>query len=493
METELKFILSPEARERIERHLQGSAGVTAVEDALSTYFDTADHALQKHGLSLRLRQTGNGFLQTVKSAGSGTFQRQEWEWPVHAPEVDRDRLAEVAGLATLTNDRLHPLFRTEVKRTRLDLRPAADTRIELALDEGKIVAGDSSEPLSELELELKAGSEEWLLREALNLLQVAPLALLNESKAERGYHLIDGSGPVAHKAPDVECDPGFSPAEAFHKLSAAIVDHLLCNQPATLRGDEQEGVHQMRIAIRRLRSLLVLFEPFLEVHARERFEEELRRLGRVLGEARDWDVFVAESLPHAVKDEAEFGWTEPLRDLAVQRRDAAHQAAKKAVLEPSFARFVLAFQAWSRHDTGAFDPDEIDQPLKRIAPAALSRLAHKVEKRLAESDPDDAESLHRLRKSAKKLRYGIEFLRGLYGRKASPYYKRCNAMQKRLGKLNDLASLTRLATKLTGDGRVDLVPALGILANRSETLQAKVQDGLDRDFRRFRREDRFWR
>ena len=55
----------------------------------------------------------------------------------------------------------------------------------------------------------------------------------------------------------------------------------------------------MRVAIRRLRSLLVLFERFLEPHVSERFEEELRRLGQVLGVARDWDVFLTDTLPRA--------------------------------------------------------------------------------------------------------------------------------------------------------------------------------------------------
>jgi inorganic triphosphatase YgiF len=96
-------------------------------------------------------------------------------------------------------------------------------------DEGEIVAGDERKSLSELELELKAGPEEWLFRTALDILQVAPLTLLNESKAERGYHLLDGHRPAAHEASPVECDDSFSVGQAFRKLSIAVVDHLLSN------------------------------------------------------------------------------------------------------------------------------------------------------------------------------------------------------------------------------------------------------------------------
>jgi inorganic triphosphatase YgiF len=498
METELKFALSPEARSRIERHVRASGGEPVVENVQSTYFDTDDHILQKLGFSLRLRQKGSTYVQTVKSTGNGTYQRQEWEWPVPTDHPARDRLADVPGLGVvsrvvLAEGTLRPLFRTEVKRARLDLKPADGTRIELAIDEGKIVAGERSEPLSELELELKAGSGEWLFRQALNLLQVAPLSLLNESKAQRGYQLLDGNGPSARKADHVECDDSFTLGEAFRRLSAAILEHLLSNQAATLRGDEHEGIHQMRIAVRRLRSLLLLFEPLIEAHARKRFEEDFRRLGQVLGKARDWDVFLNQSLPQAVRNKKDTDSFEPIRELASQRQHAAHQAAKKAVLEPSFSSLVLAFQAWSRHGAGAVDPDYVDRPLKKSASGMLSRLAGRVGKRLSDIDENDAESLHRLRKSAKKLRYGLEFFRGLYGKKAKTYYKRCDALQMRLGDLNDLASLTRLATELSGEGRTELAPALRSLESRSDAMQEKKRKRLNKVLRRFRHQDSFWR
>jgi CHAD domain-containing protein len=237
---------------------------------------------------------------------------------------------------------------------------------------------------------------------------------------------------------------------------------------------------------------LVLFERFAEPHVSERFEQELRRLGQVLGVARDWDVFLAETLPRAIKDGADLDWIEPLRARALERQHAAHQAAKKAVLEPAFARFVLAFQAWSGSGEGALPHRLLDRPMRQVAPDMLSRLARKVERRLADCDPEDPESLHSLRKGAKKLRYGIEYFEGLYGKKAKAYYRRCNTLQKRLGALNDLATLTRLATELTQDGRLDLAPALGILANRSEALTAKELKGLGKTLRKFEREDPFW-
>ena len=88
--------------------------------------------------------------------------------------------------------------------------------------------------------------------------------------------------------------------EALRVIIGETLGHLLTNQPAALAGDP-EGVHQVRIAIRRIRSALRLFSPHLEAHARRLFEGELRRAGRTIGEARDWDVFCDEILPQVAE------------------------------------------------------------------------------------------------------------------------------------------------------------------------------------------------
>lgn len=496
METELKFALSPDARHQVEQQLLTAAGEQAVETDETVYFDTPDRALNKAGFSLRIRRRAGDdrSIQTVKSTRGGSFRRREWEWPVAGPDLDGKRLGEVRGLPAPAQDpsRLAPVFRTEVKRTRCVLSPVAGTKVELAFDQGAVVADGGSEPLSELEIELKEGSEEALLQLGLDLVRTAPLALLSESKAERGYHLADGTRPEAHEPRPIEIDPERPLPEAFRALADGVLDHLLSNQPAALRGDEQEGIHQVRVAVRRMRSLLVLFERLLEPHAAEQFEDELRRLGQVLGEARDWDVFLSESLKEAAAENGDAGWTSPLRQLARQRQHAAHQAAKKAILEPRFTRFVLAFRAWSLSREGTLRSAFLDRPTKAVAGRLLSRLADKVEDRLADADCDDLESLHSLRKSAKKLRYGIEYLQAQYGGNSKRYYKRCNALQKRLGRINDLASATRLAGELAHDGHLDLTPALGILASRNDVLMARNMKKVRRTLRKFEREDRFW-
>src|SRR5262249_19507890 len=105
---------------------------------------------------------------------------------------------------------------------------------------------------------------------------------------------------------------------------------------------------------------------------------------------------------------------------------------------------------------------------------------------------DDAESLHALRKSAKKLRYGVEYLESFYGDDAKAYHKRCNKLQKHLGRINDFETAVRLAAELTQDGRTDLTPALALLAHWSEKQLAGLREDVDRYRSKFEREPEFW-
>ena len=107
------------------------------------------------------------------------------------------------------------------------------------------------------------------------------------------------------------------------------------------------------------------------------------------------------------------------------------------------------------------------------------------------SDTDKPVSLHDVRKSAKKLRYAIDYFGSLYGGSSERYSKRCSVLQKRLGALNDLVTLQRLAEELTAD-RLDLAPALGLLENRSQELATRALERIDKPLARMAREKPFW-
>lgn len=504
MEVELKLRLPPAGRTELELHPALQAPhATAPEERheVTTYFDTPDLALAGEGVTLRVRRNGDRRVQTVKLRGAGhavAARRGEWEWPIERDTPDLALLAETpAGAATgdLAGKGLEPVFVTDIRRTVRELRVDETTTAEAALDEGTITAGAASEAVSELELELRDGTLAPLYRLALDLHATVPLTIGPESKADRGYRLRTGRAPLASKAPDLDLDRGIGVPEAFREIVAAGLGHLLANQPAAAVGDP-EGVHQMRVAIRRLRTALVLFGTHLEPHATARFEAELKRHGRVLGEARDWDVFCFETLPKALDDAPGAGWEHLVREAAETARRAAHRRVEEEIGRPALTGFVLGMAAWA--EDGVTRPallgdKRMGRRLAKLAPELLDRLAGKVAKRGKRIGQRSDEELHALRKSLKKLRYGVDDLAGLYGRKAvKAYLGGCKELQELLGGMNDAAVAGALAERLDAGDGAGLAPAVGALARWSEKRRDKASRDLSGAWAKFRKASPFW-
>ena len=129
-------------------------------DLTSTYYDTPDFALHRKLLTLRVRKQGRKFVQTVKAgdlAGPDLLARREWEDPIASgrPDIDAPKTGKRLPNSICEQD-LRPVFTTSVTRTVIEIEPNPATRIEAAIDEGKICTADGSaeEPISEIELEL---------------------------------------------------------------------------------------------------------------------------------------------------------------------------------------------------------------------------------------------------------------------------------------------------------------------------------------------------
>ena len=494
-ETELKLVISPAAERRLEElaaFRPPSASEPKSQRIVTTYFDTPHRDLARRGLSL---------IQTVKARGDAgvAAARGEWEWPIAKEEPDLDLVATtpiVDRLPPKLDKQLEPVVVTDVVRTTRTVQLEGNT-IEAALDSGSIEAGDAKEPVHELELELREGAPGALYRLALTLHAATPVAVETESKAARGYRLKERSAPRAEKPTDMTLARDVNAVDGLRKIVANALGHLLANRAAALAGDA-EGIHQTRVAIRRLRSALRLFGPRLEPHATALFQSELKRIGRIIGEARDWDVFCVEMLPELFgdHDDAELG--ELIRQAAEARRASADAASARELNAASFTALVLGLAAWTetgREQRRLLGAKRLERRLSRIAPDLLDRLARKVEKRGDAVGPHAAASaLHPLRKSLKKLRYAIEFVGSLYKRKAvKRFVKRLKGLQKSLATINDAAMATTLAEQLAGRGHAELGVPVGALAVSREHASRVAMRKLGKQWNAFRREDPFWR
>ena len=481
-EIELKFLIPPDAAEAALGHLEGEGEVRQLD---ATYFDTPGRALRKAGFGLRVRDGEGGRKQTLKSASAGgVFARGEWETAITGPDPDPDALARTPAAAILQGQALAPVFTTKVRRTARTVRIGGSV-IEVALDQGEISAGDRRAPVCELELELKAGEARALFDLARGIARRAPLRLSLASKAERGYGLA-APGEVA--SPRRQAAPLKSSAtvgEALQALGRADLAHL-CAALETLAGrPDPEGVHQARVAARRLRALLKVFKPLARDDAARDLDAHLDWLAGEFDAARDLDVFAGEVWNKAAagasfEGRADFeGMLKAAHDAAYLRMDAALESARVREVPMEVA-------AWLEAGVWTTDPDlaELrDAPADAFAAKVLDHRLKQVVKRARAFDGLDAHGRHRLRLKGKTLRYAVEDLAPLFPdhpKRVERFVDAAKAVQDALGALNDRDVRKTLIDEVTGRER-ELVRNVSrvVLADSEDDLMKAARKALD--------------
>ncbi|WP_338662353.1 CHAD domain-containing protein [Pararoseomonas sp. SCSIO 73927] len=265
----------------------------------------------------------------------------------------------------------------------------------------------------------------------------------------------DGAGGAPRpELPDAADWPADATAgEAFRHMVRATLAALAAHRPAAVAG-EAEGVHQMRVAARRLRAVIATFHPGLPDEAEERFNASLRRLGQVLGEARDWDVFITQILPAAAVDGVPIHELAKLEEAARRARAAAQSSLRAAVSGPAFTNTVESLSAWAEDAADPSSPQghgKLAKPVRKLAPRLQARLARTVQRRGRHIRGRSEEELHELRKALKKLRYGVELLAPLHGSGRKSFRRACQSLQEELGALNDAVVAAELTRRLEAE------------------------------------------
>jgi triphosphatase len=453
---------------------------------VSVYFDTNKHKLRRNGLTLRVRRIGERCVQTIKAAAdSGLFERDEWETEIAGEKPDLS-LAKGTALEQLLNNRLHrqlkPLFETRVQRTVYQVTD--DTRaIALTIDRGTIDTGRRSAPLSEIELEHQRGSVEELFDVAREIIRTIPAQLATKSKSERGYELIDGEQGAPVKAAHIALHEGSNTRDALKTIGRACLKQVICNEPALLNADP-EGVHQMRVGLRRLRAAMSLFAALLDDPQTAAIKAELKWLTGELGPARELDVLVSHVMP--IKDrKMRGGGVRSVSHELAEQREAALARAHNAVQSSRFRALTLEVAAWLEAGQWTTSRDDLardrgDLPITVFAAEQLSHGWRQVRKKgrmLAKLAP---RRRHKLRIQAKKLRYAVEFFANVFTRKRAAKRREqllpaLERLQDALGDLNDIAvHEERIAA--VGMGRRRRSPnrafAAGLLAGREDARVA---------------------
>lgn len=452
-ERELKFRLAPRAAARASREL-----VLGAPLALSSiYFDTPERKLSRARAALRLRRVGRRWLQAFKCERA-PGARGEWEVvvPRGTLEVARLPLPEIRNASGIDpasiQRRLKPLFETRFTRRAANVRLPAAT-LEVALDRGSILAGRRREPILELEIELKSGAPAAMLRYAHTLVQPLGLQLSLASKAERGYRLALGEADTPRKWRRPVLAHA-RPHEALAKLAAAALEQIAVNAEGMAREGDPEYLHQLRVGMRRLRSLFGAFRALEPKTAPIR--RRLRAFNSVLGEARDWDV-LAQSLP-----------TVP----PAARK--ARASARALVASPEFNEALVRVLRWIEEAPWRTSHEE----LASFAAKSLERLHRKAMKTARRMTWSEAADRHALRIRVKRLRYASDaFAECFPAGEVRRYLAALEKLQDDFGELNDIA----VARRVLGP------------SPRDAAREARLIVRAKRDWTAFARRAPFWR
>lgn len=479
-EIEIKLELPPAHAPRLQQIplLRRVNGAAATATQVSTYFDTKDFALRRHGVVLRVRRDGAHHVQTIKAEGTGLIDRREWETELADGTPDL-AAAEGTALAPLLTKKLRrqlrPVFETRVRRTTYPLQTRG-AQIEVTLDRGRIIAGRQSAPLCEVEIELKHGDRSGLFRIARSVARATAAELAVKTKSQRGYELLGSGEDLAVKAEPIELAPDLAAAEAFRAIGASCLRQIIGNKAAVAACDP-DGVHQMRIGLRRLRAAMSLFAALLEPEEAEAIKTKLRWLSGELTPAREFEVFLASVVMPVRQLHARLAGMRSLSDDLVAQHAVAVARACEAVRSDRFRALCLDVAAWL--ETGAWRTradaalrERGAQPIAKMASAELSRRWKVVRKRATQMEKLDPYRRHKLRIQAKKLRYAAEFFETVFpGRKAGRQRKvflvAVRALQDSLGDLNDIAVHETLMAEMASVSKATRPPARGEVRTRA--------------------------
>ncbi|WP_030175504.1 CYTH and CHAD domain-containing protein [Spirillospora albida] len=471
--------------------LTGSPGVAAVDAARTyelhaTYFDTADLRLAAHGITLRRRRGGTDSGWHLKMP-AGTDSKRELRAPLGRPLIVPARLAALVASRT-RGESLVPVATLETVRTVVHLRDAEGTLLAEVADDlvtGRDVrAADGSGPGAdrwrEIEVELGEGGGPDLLKAAGKQLRKAG-ARRSKSSSKLG-RLLDGAivpSPTRQARADARArlvaatsngkGPSVTTGETVLAYLAAQVDAVHEQDPRARLGEE-DAVHRMRVATRRIRSTLRSYKSVLETD--RALGEELKWLAGVLGEVRDLEVLRARFQERL--DGAAASWLEEL----ARRERVAYRRLNAALKEPRYFALLDALDALTT------DPpftESAGRKARKELPGLVTQAWDRLSKAyegIAAADAEDV-ARHDTRKAAKRARYAAEVAVPVLGAGAKRAAKDAKRIQEVLGEHQDgVIAMEHLRAAAARARTVEDAFALGVLYGAERAAAEAARDRL---------------
>jgi CHAD domain-containing protein len=278
---------------------------------------------------------------------------------------------------------------------------------------------------------------------------------------EPGRGSVARNGGNSSEARIIALDPNMTTAEAFISIGIECLCHIVRNRQSVLRG-ESEGIHQMRVGLRRLRAALSIFKKMLRKRDIIAITDKVKWLAGQLAPAREYHVFLTGAFEDAHTSGIEF---EVVKADIRARRDLLLNSAKRVVGSDDFRAFIVELALWLLDGSWLHNRDSRttfarEKPLERFAQHEMQKCVRKISNAARRVDKLTPARRHKLRIAAKKTRYTYGFFEYLITTKAIKgikhgFVEELKSFQDKLGKLNDIATQLELASRLSRELKDD--------------------------------------
>ncbi|MCL6437329.1 MAG: CHAD domain-containing protein [Rubrobacteraceae bacterium] len=410
---------------------------------VDTYYDTSDWRVMRAGYAARVRRVeGDGAEATMKLLArgdpSGLKVRREISCPVGEGESPLsagavgERLGYLAG-----NRKLKVLFEVRTRRRVYEISLGGRRLGEVTLDDTRVCSPDGGRErgMMRVEVEVEDAAHPALGSFVDGLREACGLEPATRSKFGTGLEVAGLEPPGPPSFGPTGFGAGSTTGEAAFAVLRRHFAEFLSHEGGVRLGEDPEELHDMRVAGRRVRAAIKLFDRALPVKLRS-LERDLGWILGVLGGVRDLDVLL-EKVEGGEVDPAGGGeGTGRVVEEITKRREEARRELLRALDSRRYARFVGSFSELLR--AGPTSSVAARRPVLESAPRILGGAYRRVRRAGDGLTPDSpAEDFHRLRKRARRLRYALEFLEPVYGKPARRLARRLKGLQDVLGEHQD--------------------------------------------------------
>ncbi|MCD5342037.1 CYTH and CHAD domain-containing protein [Arthrobacter sp. AK04] len=529
LEIEKKYDVGNDVAVPALDRLPGVARVAAPHtDVLeAVYFDTDRHILASRRITLRRRTGGTDAGWHLKlpplevgATAAEPQQRRELHAPLGQPGVVPDSLLDHIQ-AYLRGAPVAPVVRLETRRTThalygedgVHLADLADDRVTAErLHPGGRGGSGGQQQWREWELELVHGgpglfgpAEELLVeagaRPAGHASKLAR-ALGGEPSGEPDAGpSTDGSTPDQStqdqstqdaSTPDLAAGKKAPAAAVVTAYLAGQIQEILAQDPK-VRLEEPESVHDMRSAVRRIRSALAAYRKLYAARPVRHLRDELKWLGQLLGGPRDAEVLLDRLRGHLGELPPGEG-VDAARDLVEGKVggafDDGYRRLQEALRSDRYFRLLDELEAF--RDTPPVRAEAVARG-RRVSAKAVDKSARRLQRShraatRARRGTDHENALHQVRKDAKRLRHVAETAALVRGKRARKVAKAAQRQQKILGDFHDAVIARDLLGAVGSDTEMAAPEAAALTALR--TRQAEEMVIAEAKYRKARRKSR---